>query len=139
MERNAVLKPYLDRLAYERETCTRLLGLFLSGKNREGVRTEIVNFWKNDLRKHVDAEEARLIPFLIQHHFNEQFTALLHREHDTIRILGERLSGNEGNDYPFEVFIKLVHQHLLFEDNVVFTHIEQTIPAPELAQLKLVA
>lgn len=139
MERNAVLKPYLDRLAYERETCTRLLGLFLSGKSRGTVKTEIVNFWKYDLRKHVDAEEARLIPFLIQHRFNTQLTALMHREHDTIRILAERLSGNEGNDYPYEVFIKLVHQHLLFEDNVVFAQIEQDIPARELAQLKLVA
>lgn len=139
MARKTVLQPYLDRLAYERETCTRLLGLFLSGKNREGVKGEILDFWNNHLRKHVEAEEANLIPFLIQHHFNQQLTALVHREHDTIRILADRLSRAEGTDYPFEVFIKLVHQHLLFEDKVVFTHIEETIPAPELAQLRVAA
>lgn len=139
MERNTVLQPYLDRLAYERETCTRLLGLFLSGKNRNTVKADIIKFWQNDLRKHVDAEEANLIPFLIRHRFNEQLTSLVHREHDTIRILADRLSRNEGNDYPYEVFIKLVHQHLLFEDKVVFAHIEETIPAPELAQLRMVA
>lgn len=139
MKRNTALQPFLDHLAGERETCSRLLGLFLSGKDRDSVKLDVLNFWLNDLRKHVDMEEATLIPFLVQHKFNDQLTALLHREHDTIRILAERLSSHIEEDYLYEVFIKLAHQHLLFEDQVVFAHIEETIPGPELAQLRLVA
>ncbi|MDF2187763.1 hemerythrin domain-containing protein [Paraflavitalea sp. CAU 1676] len=139
MERNTVLQPFLSHLAHERDTCTRLLGLFMSGKNRDAVKLDVLNFWQQDLRRHVDAEEAALIPFLQRHHFNQQLTALIHREHDTIRILADRLLKDKESDYLFEVFIKLVHQHLLFEDKVVFHHIEETIPAPELAQLRLVA
>jgi len=139
MERNTVLQPFLSHLANEREICSRLLGHCLTGKNRDAVKLEVLNFWEQHLRKHVEAEETALIPFLQRHRFNQQITTLLHREHETIRILADRLVKDTEADYLYEVFIKLVHQHLLFEDKVVFHHIQETIPAPELAQLRLVA
>jgi hemerythrin-like domain-containing protein len=87
----------------------------------------------------MEAEERTLIPFLVKHHFNLQYTNLLYREHDTIRVLAERLTEAQEGDYLYEAFIKLVHEHLLFEDKVIFTRIQETIPAPELEQLRLVA
>ena len=139
MERNTVLQPLLSHLTTERQICTDLLGNFMSGKNRKTVKTALVNFWKNHLQKHVDAEEKTLIPFLQRHHFDKQCTTLLHREHETMKVLAERLQGEPESDYLFEAFVKLVHQHLLFEDKVIVARMRETIPEPELEQLRLVA
>lgn len=139
MERNTVLQPLLGHLTTERQICTDLLGSFMSGKNRRTVKTAVINFWKNHLQKHIEAEEKTLIPFLLQHRFDKQYTTLLHREHETMKILAERLQGEQESDYLFEGFVKLVHQHLLFEDKVIVARMLETISVPELAQLKLAA
>jgi len=139
MERNTILPPFVSHLTTERQICTDLLGSFMSGKNRRTVKTAILNFWQNHLRRHIDNEEKSLIPFLQQHHFGTQYTGLLHREHETIQVLAERLQKEPESDYLFEGFVKLVHQHLLFEDEVIVARMREMIPAPELAQLKLVA
>ena len=139
MERNTVLQPLLGHLTTERQICTDLLGSFMSGKNRRTVKTAVINFWKNHLVKHIEAEEKTLIPFLQQHRFDKQYTTLLHREHETMKVLAERLQGEQESDYLFEAFVKLVHQHLLFEDKVIVARMLETISAPELAQLKLAA
>jgi hemerythrin-like domain-containing protein len=139
MERNTALQPFLSRLTTERQICTDLLGSFMSGNNRRTVKTAVLNFWKNHLQKHIEVEEKTLIPFLLQHHFDKQYTNLLHREHETMRVIAERLQGEQESDYLFGAFVKLVQQHLLFEDNVIFARMRETIPAPELERLKLVA
>ncbi|AXY73036.1 hemerythrin domain-containing protein [Paraflavitalea soli] len=135
MEQNAVLQPFLNHLASDRQICTQLLGNIMAGKSSKTTKQAVVNFWINNLQKHMEAEEKTLIPFLVQHHFGLQYTNLLHREHNTIRVLAERLPAAQEGDYIYEAFVKLVHEHLLFEDKVIFTRIEETIPARELAQL----
>jgi hemerythrin-like domain-containing protein len=139
MERNSTLQPLLNHLVTERQISTDLLGHFMSGKNRRTVKTAIVNFWKNHLQRHIDAEEKGLLPFLVQHHFDRQCITLLHREHETMQVLADRLQKEPDSDYLYEAFVKLAHQHLLFEDKVLLVRMEETIPAPELAQLRLVA
>ncbi|WP_315814502.1 hemerythrin domain-containing protein [Paraflavitalea speifideaquila] len=139
MERNTVLQPFLNHLASDRQICTQLLGNMMAGKSSKTTKLAVENFWLNNLQKHIEAEERTLIPFLIQHHFGLQYTNLLHREHDTIRVLAERLREAQEGDYLYEVFVKLVHEHLLFEDRVIFTRIAETIPEQELEQLRLVA
>lgn len=139
MERNTVLQPFLNHLASDRQICTQLLGNMMAGKSSKSSKMAVVNFWLNNLQKHIDAEEKTLIPFLIQHHFGLQYTNLLHREHNTIRVLAERLPEAQEGDYIYEAFVKLVHEHLLFEDKVIFARIQETIPAIELEQLRLVA
>jgi len=139
MERNTVLQPFLNHLASDRQICTQLLGNIMAGKSNKSTKLAVVNFWLNNLQKHIEAEEKILIPFLIKHHFNLQYTNLLYREHNTIRVLAERLTEAQEGDYIYEAFVKMVHEHLLFEDKVIFTRIQETIPAPELEQLRLVA
>lgn len=139
MERNSVLQPFLSHLASDRQICTQILGNIMAGKSSKITKQAVVNFWANNLQKHIEAEEKTLIPFLVRHHFNLQYTNLLHREHDTIRVLAERLPEGQEGDYLYEAFIRLVHEHLLFEDKVVFAQIRETIPEQELAQLRLVA
>jgi hemerythrin-like domain-containing protein len=139
MERNSVLQPFLNHLASDRQICTQILGNIMAGKSSKITKQAVVNFWVNNLQKHIEAEEKTLIPFLVRHRFNLQYTNLLHREHDTIQVLAERLPAGQEGDYLYEAFVKLVHEHLLFEDKVIFAQIQETIPEQELAQLRLVA
>jgi hemerythrin-like domain-containing protein len=139
MERNTMLQPFLDHLASDRQICTQLMGNIMAGKSNKITKLAVENFWLNNLQKHIESEEQTLIPFLIQHRFGSQYTNLLHREHNTIRVLAERLHEAQEGDYLYEAFVKLVHEHLLFEDQVIFTRIAAMIPEQELAQLRLVA
>lgn len=139
MERSDVLQPFLSHLASDRQICTQLLGNIMAGKSSKTIKQAVMNFWLNNLQQHIEAEEKTLIPFLVQHHFNLQYTNLLHREHDTIRVLAARMPETPEGDYLYEAFVKLVHEHLLFEDKVIFHRIQETIPEPELQQLRFVA
>jgi hemerythrin-like domain-containing protein len=139
MEKNNTLQPLLNHLTTERQIATDLLGNFMSGERRRTVKTAILNFWKNHLQRHIEAEEKGLIPFLVAHHFDRQYTTLLHREHETMQVLAERMVREPESDYLYEGFIKLVHQHLLFEDKVIVARMAETIPEPELAQLRMAA
>jgi hemerythrin-like domain-containing protein len=139
MERNTVLQPFLSHLASDRQICTQLLGNIMAGKSDKTTKQGVVNFWRNNLQKHIEAEEKTLIPFLVQHKFNQQYINLLYREHKTIRVLAERLPEGPEGDYLYEAFVKLVHEHLMFEDKVIFTQIQEKIPPREREQLRQVA
>ena len=106
-------------------------------RDKTSIRQRIVQFWKNELQKHVDAEEAILFPFLQKHHFSYNFMNVLKREHDTIRLLAERLSRYDEDYYLYKAFIKLVDQHSHFEDEIVFKKMESEIPPQELNQLNV--
>lgn len=139
MERNTVLQPFLNHLASDRQICTQLMGNIMAGKSDKTIKQAVVNFWINNLQKHIEAEERALIPFLAQHRFNQQYLNLLHREHNTIRVLAERLPYAQEGDCVYRTFVKLVNEHLVFEDKVIFTQIQETIPSRELEQLRQVA
>lgn len=115
--------------------CRELLRDIQQQRDKNTIRQNIVQFWKNDLQKHVDAEEAILFPFLQKHHFNYEFINILKRDHDTIRVLAERLPVHDDGPYLFKAFIKLVDQHSHFEDEIIFRKMQEDIPEQELAQL----
>jgi hemerythrin superfamily protein len=123
----------------DRLKCRELLRDIQQQPDKKSIQQSIVQFWKNELQKHVDAEEAILFPFLQKHHFNYDFLTTLRREHDTIRLLAERLllQSNDGL-YLYKAFVKLVEQHSYFEDEVLFRKMQQDIPPQELAKLDAV-
>ena len=106
-------------------------------RDKRTIRQNILQFWRNELQKHVDAEEAILFPFLLKHHFSYDFINILKRDHDTIRLLAERLPMHDDGYYLYKAFIKLVDQHSYFEDEIIFRKMEEDIPPQELAQLEL--
>ena len=121
----------------DRLTCRELMRDIQQQRDKSAIRQRIVQFWKNELQKHVDAEEAILFPFLQKHHFPFNFMNVLKREHDTIRLLAERLSRHDEDYYLYKAFIKLVDQHSHFEDEFIFRKMEEDIPQQELRQLEL--
>ena len=121
----------------DRLKCRELMRDIQQQRDKTSIRQRIVQFWKNELQKHVDAEEAILFPFLQKHHFNYNFVNILKREHDTIRLLAERLTRYDEDYYLYKAFIKLVDQHSHFEDEIIFRKMENEIPPQELNQLNV--
>lgn len=121
----------------DRLKCRELMRDIQQQSDKSTIRQRILQFWKNELQKHVDAEEAILFPFLQKHHFSYEFMNILKREHDTIRLLAERLPLHDDGYYLYKAFIKLVDQHSSFEDEIIFRKMEEDIPPQELAQLEL--
>lgn len=121
----------------DRLKCREFLRDIQQQRDKSAIRQRIVQFWKNELQKHVDAEEAILFPFLQKHQFNYSYINILKREHDTIRLLAERLNRNDEDYYLYKAFIKLVDQHSHFEDEIIFRKMEEDIPQNELSQLNV--
>jgi iron-sulfur cluster repair protein YtfE (RIC family) len=121
----------------DRLKCREFLKDIQQQRDKSAIRQRIVQFWKNELQKHVDAEEAILFPFLQKHQFNFNYINILKREHDTIRLLAERLNRNDEDYYLYKAFIKLVDQHSHFEDEIIFKKMEEDIPQNELSQLNV--
>ncbi|WP_207512703.1 hemerythrin domain-containing protein [Longitalea luteola] len=121
----------------DRLKCREFLKDIQQQRDKSGIRQRIVQFWKNELQKHVDAEEAILFPFLQKHHFPFNFVNILKREHDTIRLLAERLHRQDEDYYLYNAFVKLVDQHSHFEDEIIFRKMEEVIPPQELSQLNV--
>jgi iron-sulfur cluster repair protein YtfE (RIC family) len=121
----------------DRLNCREFLRDIQQQRDKSAIRQRIVQFWKNELQKHVDAEEAILFPFLQKHQFSYNYISILKREHDTIRLLAERLNRNDEDYYLYKAFIKLVDQHSHFEDEIIFRKMEEDIPQNELSQLNV--
>jgi iron-sulfur cluster repair protein YtfE (RIC family) len=115
--------------------CRHLLKEIQQQGNKETVKEEILTFWKQDLQKHVDAEERVLLPFLVKNRFNYEFINVLKREHDTIRLLAQRLPFHNDGYHIYKAFIKLVDQHTHFEDEIVFRKMKEDIAVQELENL----
>jgi hemerythrin superfamily protein len=121
----------------DRLKCRELMRDIQLQRDKSAIRQRIIQFWKNELQKHVDAEEAILFPFLHKHQFSYNYMTVLKREHDTIRLLADRLNRNDEDYYLYKAFIKLVDQHSHFEDEIVFRKMEEVIPQQELTQLNI--
>jgi len=119
----------------DRLKCRELMKDIQQQRDKQAIQQNILQFWKNELQKHVDAEEAILFPFLQKHHFSYDYMNVLKREHDTIRLLAERLPQHDNGYYLYKAFVKLVEQHSFFEDQIIFTKMKEVIPPNELAQL----
>src|SRR5687768_13623838 len=135
MKNNGTLQVLSHQHNDDRQKCQQILNEIKKHGNKEAVRKDILTFWNTNLKKHVDAEESVLIPFLSKNQFNSEFVNVLRREHDTIRTLAQRIPMHDDGIYLYKAFLTLVDQHTNFEELVVFKKMQEDFSAQELAQL----
>lgn len=135
MEKNSTLQLLAHQHNDDRQKCRQILKSISQQGNKEALKKEVLAFWNTNLKKHVDIEEAVLIPFLARHQFHHEYVNLLKRDHDTIRTLAQRLPLHEDGYYLYKAFLTLVDQHTGFEEEVVFKKMREEISAQELASL----
>lgn len=98
--------------------------------------TDFTNsFWKDDLKKHIDAEEELLIPFLVKHKFENRYINIMKTDHSIIRSVLDRLNSFDNRHKVFEIFASLVEQHIRFEERFIFQKVQDVLSENELEQL----
>ncbi|HUR11236.1 MAG TPA: hemerythrin domain-containing protein [Flavitalea sp.] len=96
----------------------------------------ILNWWQKDLQQHMQSEEKVLLPYLSQHQFDKSYLHIIHRDHETFRVLGDRLKLHNDGYGLYNIYADLVEQHIRFEERVVFQKIEEDFSRQQLSQLE---
>ena len=95
-----------------------------------------LNWWQQDLQQHMQAEEKVLLPYLSQHQFNKSYLHVIRREHDTIRLLADRLRVQEDGYRLYNIYADLVEQHIRFEERIAFNKIQEDFSKEQLSELE---
>lgn len=135
MEQGATLKVFLRQHNDDRNRCQQILQSIDQKQDKKAIQSTILNFWEQDLKRHVEREESIVLPFLMKHRFNFEFINVLKREHETIRTLAQRLPMHDNGMTLYKVFIDLVQQHTNFEDKVIIRKMKEDFSEQELIQL----
>ena len=136
MKRDTALQP----LSHQHHNS--LMGCLLVKKgvekraDKKVLKDFILNWWQADLQKHMQAEEKVLLPYLNQHKFDKSYLNVISREHDTIRLLADRLRQHEDGYRLYSIYAEMVEQHIRFEERVVFEKIQEKFSSQQLAALE---
>ena len=136
MKRDTALQP----LSHQHHNS--LMGCLLVRKgvekkaDKKVLKDFILNWWESDLQKHMHAEEKVLLPYLNKHRFNQSYLNVIFRDHDTIRVLTDRLRVHEDGYRLYSIYADFVEQHIRFEERVVFEKIQEKFSHEELATLE---
>ncbi len=96
-------------------------------KNKTSMQTiaaYVQWFWNNQLKEHFDQEEKILLPYLLKNEMGNQ----LKKEHETIRNL---ITGKM-DETAIALLAKILNDHIRFEERLLFSYIEQSVPSFEL-------
>ena len=89
----------------------------------------IGNLYQEDLVPHFNKEEQLVFPSLPPLTRN-----LLHREHETLRILAERVNKEKSNQV-ISTFSKLLEQHVRFEERIIFNEVQELNSEEKMEQI----
>jgi hypothetical protein len=101
--------------------------------DKKVLRDFTMKLWNDDVRHHMQAEEQFVSPHLKK--VNAQYDSLVKRDHETLRLLAERIKVSENGYTVYNVFASLLEQHVRFEERVVFNKMQEHLSEPELSQL----
>lgn len=93
----------------------------------------LLQLWNQDIQRHMQTEEEILLPMIARS--ERQFDSIIKRDHETLRLLADRIRIHEDGYTPFEVFADLLEQHIRFEERVVFAKIQENLSDEQLQKL----
>jgi hypothetical protein len=98
--------------------------------------TDFTNmFWRDDLKKHIDAEETILIPFLVKHRFEDKYIRIMKTDNSIIQSVFDRLNKFDHRHKVFEIFASLVEQNIRFKERFIFGMVQEVLSEKELEEL----
>ncbi len=105
--------------------------------DKKVMRDFTVRFWKDTIEKHLIAEEQVLLPYLVKNQFNKQYLNMIERDHETIRLIAERITSHSNGYTIYGVFAGLLEAHIRFEERVVFEKAQEKFSSEQLHALNL--
>lgn len=104
----------------------------LASSSPEQLLQYIRWYWKNHIKPHFFQEERILLPYLPANH---PLAQKLTEEHAYIRDLILSLDRN-ADKHEFKLLCDLIEKHIAFEERELFTYLEETLAAIELARIQ---
>ena len=95
----------------------------------------IIDFWKNDLKKHFENEEQVLIPALNNTSFDKNLNDQLLEEHTQLRSYIDALKNNADDISTIESFAALLEKHIRFEERTYFPEAEKILSEEQLKKV----
>ena len=135
MESYATLRILSRQHTDDKKLCEHILQSIQQNQDKKTIQSTILNFWEYNLKKHVDREESVILPFLIKNRFNFEYVNILKREHETLRLLAQRLPMHDNGYTLYKVFIDLAEQHTDFEDKVIIRKMQENYSEQDLKYL----
>ena len=137
MKRDNSLKPLSWQHHDELLSCL-LIKKGVEKKADISLLTDFTNiFWKDDLQKHIEAEENILIPFLVKRQFEYKYLSMMKTDNSIIQSVFDRLNKFDHRHKVFEIFAELVEQHIRFKERFIFGKVEELLSEKELEELGL--
>ncbi len=96
----------------------------------ETLKSFVKEFWEHNLSSHFKSEERLLLPLLEDNKIAGQFLS----EHNQIRALIQAISENNHKNVKSDILklAKLIHDHIRFEERVMFPWLENALSPSEL-------
>jgi len=95
----------------------------------------IIDFWKNDLKKHFENEEQVLIPALNNTSFDKNLNDQLLEEHTQLRSYIDALKNDADDISTIESFSALLEKHIRFEERTYFPEAEKILSEEQLKKV----
>ncbi len=86
------------------------------------------------LQQHISTQEKLLYPYLDQ--IGREYKNIITRDHETIRVLAERVKVQDNGYGNFKAFANILEQHLRFENEVVYSRIRESLSESDLNRLQ---
>ncbi len=114
-------------------------GMLFTGRIRSSIgvipvnqlRNYILWYWSHHIRPHFSLEEKILLPCLTPDH---PLTLKLKDDHVSIREL-ILLIDRDTDTHNISMFCDLVEKHITFEEEKVYTYLENTLPDEKLNEI----
>jgi hemerythrin-like domain-containing protein len=128
MRRSAALTPLSHDHHHALDVARRLRRATLA--DQEDVLADLREFWADEGQRHFELEERHLVTALADPEWRLQIERMLH-EH---RVIRATVATAAGVDTAHELGT-LLHDHVRFEERVLFPLLESRLSGPRLAAL----
>jgi len=91
-------------------------------------------FFREDIEPHFEAEEKHLFPLLDQ--LKPVYSTLLRTDHSLLRVLSSRFMNLTASYGYLASYMKLLEDHIRFEERIVFNFIQEQVNLPAQAEIE---
>lgn len=125
MKRDVTLQP----LSHQHHNALMGCLLLKKGVQKKADKKVLKDFalrlFNEDIQHHMNAEEKFIYPHLDK--LGYPYKTIVRREHETIRLLADRLRIHEDGYLVFSTFADFLEQHIRFEERVVFNKLQESL------------
>lgn len=125
MKRDEALHPLSHQHHNALVGCLLIRKGILKNADRSVLKDFTLSLYNDDIQHHLRSEEKYIYPHLDRLHL--PYKEIITREHETIRVLAERIRVHENGYLDLATFADFLESHIRFEERVVFNRLQESL------------